>query len=79
MSRKKNTEDLEELQEESPRFTAREAKAAVVVLEATRKYSFEQWANLRQVKTHHRAGMKAFLPRLFPRSLDAWDEAFKTY
>lgn len=71
MSRKKNPDlevSLEEPRQEAPEVT-----------EVSRKYTFEQWANLRQVKPHHRAGMKAFVPRLFPRTLSAWDETFKTY
>lgn len=74
MSRKKNP-DLEEVAlEETP-----QPALEVEVTEVSRKYTFEQWANLRQVKPHHRAGMKAFVPRLFPRTLAAWDETFKTY
>ncbi len=75
MSRKK-TEVHEEAHEEAHEAVVVEVSSPV---EVSRKYTFEQWANLRQVKPHHRAGMKAFVPRLFPRTLTAWDEAFKTY
>lgn len=44
-----------------------------------RKYTFEQWANIKKVPEHHKPGMRAFVKQLFPRSLEAWDAAFKTY
>lgn len=45
-----------------------------------KRYTFEQWAARRGVKTHHRGGLRAFIKNSTkPRSLKEWDSGFEGY
>ena len=45
-----------------------------------KKYSFEQWASRRGVKSHHRAGLRAFITNSTKhRTLEEWDACFIGY
>lgn len=55
-------------------------KRAVALPPRKKKISFDVWATRRDVKLHHRRGMKAFVsnPNL-PRTLEEWDSLFIDY
>lgn len=47
---------------------------------AVKLISFDQWAAMKGVKPHHKAGMRAFCSDADkPRSKTAWDEVFNNY
>lgn len=72
-------EALKELPEE-PKTTKTAPVKVSVVKRPVRRVSFEQWAALRDVKQSHRGGLRAFVQNpSVPRSVEAWDEAFKDY
>lgn len=45
-----------------------------------RTYTFEQWAQRRGVPSHHKGGLRAYVPNVNKsRTLEEWDACFKDY
>lgn len=79
------TEEITKPRKKASKKAASAAEKKTPVRKATmprraRTYTFEQWARRREVKQHHKRGLRAYVPDIErSRSLEEWDDSFKDY